>query len=200
MMVSKKEMIYITDKQQKRCVGEKHHEVFVMRSLIKDVENFPRKGVVFKDITPLLANKEKFALTMDAWASLIKLTCKSDFDKIVAIESRGFIFGSILANKLGKGLVLVRKQGKLPPPTIKQAYKLEYASARIEIKKKSIKPGERVIIVDDVIATGGTINATNKLIKKIGAKTVLITALIRLKKLYPKKVLEEIPILTIHDL
>ncbi len=137
-----------------------------LEKLIIDVPDFPKKGVLFKDITPLLEHGEAFKGLTKIFADSLNM----DFDKIVAIDARGFLLGAALANHMGKGLVLVRKPGKLPREAISASYALEYGEDSLEIHKASLKPGERVIIIDDVLATGGTAAAVETLCSQLGAE------------------------------
>jgi len=132
---------------------------------IRDVKDFPKPGIVFKDITPLLAHGAAFAQAVSEMAEMVG----PNVDAIVGIESRGFIFGAALANRLGLGLVTVRKPGKLPADVHSVEYELEYGFDRLEIHRDALTEGHRVVVVDDLLATGGTAAATVKLIGKLGA-------------------------------
>jgi adenine phosphoribosyltransferase len=138
-------------------------------TLIRDVPDFPKPGVVFKDIGPLLADPAGFAACITALAAPWKDT---PLDAICGIESRGFIFGAAMALAMQTGFVPLRKVGKLPPPTIGVDYDLEYGSARLEIGAQGLKKGARVLLVDDVLATGGTLDAGRRLLEAIGAEVV----------------------------
>ena len=138
-----------------------------IQKLIIDVPDFPKKGIMFKDITPLLQDQSELYSLMKTQARWIKKNGR-DFDKIVAIESRGFIFGSILAQLTGLPLVLARKAGKLPRETESAAYGLEYGSDKIEIQKDDIQQDEHILIVDDVLATGGTATAVANIVDELG--------------------------------
>lgn len=148
-----------------------------LKTLIRDIPDFPEKGVVFRDITPLLADAKAFNETIEAMAAPLE---KEEFDLVVGIESRGFFFSSALAARLGIGQVPVRKPGKLPAETIQVTYKLEYGSDSLEMHADAIKPGQRVVIVDDVLATGGTARGVAELVEKLGAKVSRLTFLIEL--------------------
>ena len=137
-----------------------------LQQTIRDVPDFPRAGIVFKDITPVLMNASLFGRTLDA---LTEPWRGEKIDAIVAIESRGFLFGAGLAERLSTSLVLVRKKGKLPYTTISQSYALEYGEATLELHTDALKNGQRVLIVDDLLATGGTAEATAKLVGRQGA-------------------------------
>jgi adenine phosphoribosyltransferase len=143
--------------------------------LVRDVPDYPQHGVVFKDITPLLADAPAFAAAIDALAS-----GHQRIDKVAGIEARGFILAAPVALRLGVGFVPVRKEGKLPGPTLAQTYQLEYGSATVEVHADSFEPGERVLIVDDVLATGGTSAAAAELIRRSGAEVVAVSVLIEL--------------------
>lgn len=140
-----------------------------VRRRIRDVVDFPRKGIVFKDITPVLADPVLFRRVIDALADHWR---GKDVSKIVGIESRGFLFAAPLALALGKGLVLVRKPGKLPYEKIEQSYGLEYGTDVVQAHVDSVTKGEKVLIVDDLLATGGTAEATGALMTKLGGVVV----------------------------
>jgi len=149
------------------------------RDLIRDVPDFPKPGVVFKDIGPLLADPVGFAACIEAlgapWRNLaVGRTPKGSVpvDVVCGVESRGFIFGAALAQAMGTGFVPLRKVGKLPPPTLGIDYDLEYGSARLEIGADGIVPGTRVLLVDDVLATGGTFDAARRLLEQVGVTVV----------------------------
>jgi adenine phosphoribosyltransferase len=147
------------------------------KSLIRDVPDFPKKGVIFKDITLLLQNPTALKETANA---LFLLLDGQKVDKVVGMESRGFIFGPILAEKLNAGFVPVRKPGKLPSTTLSETYDLEYGADTLEIHIDGIEKGDRVLIHDDVLATGGTASAVCKLIEKLGGEIVQCNFLIEL--------------------
>ncbi|MGL6174789.1 MAG: adenine phosphoribosyltransferase [Cellulosilyticaceae bacterium] len=156
-------------------------------SLIRDVENFPKEDILFRDITPLLQDPQGLTSAIDAMAVEVEGV---EFDLVIGPESRGFIFGVPLAYKLQKGFVPVRKPGKLPYKTISQSYDLEYGSNTIEMHIDSIKPGQKVVIIDDLLATGGTTKAMVELIEKLGGEVVKIVYLIELEGLNGREVLE----------
>ena len=159
----------------------------LLKKNIRAVPNWPKNGVTFRDITPVLQNKLAFQFLIK---ELAKLASQQKIDKIVAIDARGFILASALAYKLKTGLVLVRKKGKLPSKTISQKYSLEYASETLEMHCDSIRPGEKILLVDDVLATGGTMKATVSLVKKLGGKITSILFLIELPGLNGRKKLK----------
>ena len=134
-----------------------------LRKIIRDIPDYPKKGIIFKDITPLLANPKSFKKAIDLLANKVK---DIKIDAIASMEARGFIFGSALAYKLGKKFIPMRKKGKLPYKTIKEEYELEYGKDIIEMHVDAVKPGERVLIVDDLLATGGTAVAVANLVKQ----------------------------------
>jgi len=148
-----------------------------VEAAIRDIKDFPKEGIIFKDITPVLGSGELFAEVID-------VMCKDYIDNppdyIVGIESRGFIFGSAMAYKLGCGLVPVRKKGKLPYDTYEASYDLEYGTATVEIHTDALKRGDRVVVVDDLLATGGTAGAAVELLEKLGADIIGIDFLIEL--------------------
>jgi adenine phosphoribosyltransferase len=143
--------------------------------LIRDVPDYPQPGVVFKDITPLLADAAGFAATIEALA-----TGHDRVDKVAGIEARGFILAAPVACRLGVGFVPVRKSGKLPGPVHSQTYELEYGTATVEVKVDGFAPGDRVLLIDDVLATGGTAAATAALIRRCGAQVTALSVLIEL--------------------
>lgn len=144
---------------------------------VRSIPDFPEKGIIFRDITSVLQDADGLKLAID---SMIKLLDRVDFDVVVGTESRGFIFGVPIAYALGKPFVPVRKKGKLPCETISEKYDLEYGSAEIEMHKDSILPGQKAVLVDDLIATGGTIEACTKLIERLGGEVVKIIFLMEL--------------------
>lgn len=140
-----------------------------IKDSVRDIPDFPKPGILFKDITPVLQNAALFSKIIEAFA--VRYTDKN-VDVIAGIESRGFIFGSALAVRMGKPFVLVRKEGKLPYETVKASYDLEYGSATIEMHIDAIRKGNRVVVIDDLLATGGTANATCRLIENQGGVVV----------------------------
>ena len=146
-----------------------------LKDYIRDIADFPKPGVVFKDITPLLADLSAFQFTIDALTQPF-----NDIDKILGIEARGFIVAAPVAYALGAGFVPVRKAGKLPHDIESEEYELEYGTDLLELHRDSIRPGERVVVVDDVIATGGTAAATVALAKRLGAEVVGLAFIVEL--------------------
>ncbi|MCL2700933.1 MAG: adenine phosphoribosyltransferase [Phycisphaerae bacterium] len=148
-----------------------------METLIRDIPDFPKKGVVFKDITPLLGNAAALAEVVDRLAVPF---ADAGVEAVVGIESRGFIFGSLVAQRLGVGFVPVRKLGKLPYKTIQASYDLEYGRDSVEMHVDAIAPGQKVLVVDDLIATGGTVGAACQLIEQLGGQIVGLAFVIEL--------------------
>lgn len=159
-------------------------EINEIKRLIRDIPDFPEKGVIFKDITPLLKNPRVFRISLDKISDLID---EWDFDCIVSPESRGFIFAAPLAYKMEKEFVPVRKPGKLPYKTYSISYELEYGKSTLEMHVDAIDKGEKVIIVDDVLATGGTTKAIIELVEKAGGIVVGVACLAELTYLNPRQ-------------
>ena len=141
------------------------------------MHGFPKAGIVFKDITPILGDGELFRLSIDL---LCRTAGGEKIDKVVGIDARGFIFAAVVADRLGVGFVPIRKKGKLPWKCIEESYALEYGEAVVEIHEDAIKPGERILLVDDLLATGGTAAAAVKLLEGLGAEIVAVSFLIEL--------------------
>lgn len=148
-----------------------------LKSHIRNVKDFPKAGIMFRDITTLLKNPEAFEYTLE---QLIGFTKGLNINKIVGIESRGFIFGSVLAHKLNCGFIPVRKPGKLPAEKVSISYSLEYGEDKLEMHKDAILPGNKVLVHDDLLATGGTMNAVCQLIEKLGGEIVQVSFIIEL--------------------
>ncbi|WP_190809429.1 adenine phosphoribosyltransferase [Flagellimonas sp. S3867] len=147
------------------------------KAFVRDVTDFPKPGIIFKDITPLLNNPQVLNATSNA---LFELVEGKQIDKVVGVDSRGFIFAPMLASKLNAGFVPVRKKGKLPYKTVSEPYALEYGEGILEIHTDAIEPGEKVLIHDDVLATGGTAAAVCKLVEKLGGEVVQCNFLVQL--------------------
>lgn len=162
--------------------------------LIRDVADFPSPGVVFKDITPLLADPTAFAATVEALAGLGRTVCDGAVDVVVGMEARGFILAAPVALALGGGFVPVRKQGKLPSQTYAVSYSLEYGQATLEVHRDGLGPGDRVLLVDDVLATGGTVEATAQLVAQCGAEVVGVVVLLELAFLQGAARLDGVPL------
>ena len=165
-----------------------------LKDHIRDIPDFPQKGIVFKDISTLVKNKDAFKKSIDALASNYK---KERIEYVVGVEARGFIFGSALAYKLGAGFIPVRKKGKLPYKTKSVTYQLEYGTDTLEIHEDAFKPNARVLVVDDLLATGGTIKAVVDLIQSQKAKIVGVAFVVELKFLKGKDRLKNLPIYSI---
>ena len=159
-----------------------------LEDYVVTIPDFPEPGIMFRDVTSILQDPQGFKLAVDQLLAMIQ---DLDFDVIVGAESRGFIFGAPLAYKLQKSFVPARKEGKLPRNTIKQAYDLEYGQAVMEIHADAIKPGQRVVIIDDLIATGGTVNAIAKLVEKLGGQVVKICFVMELEGLNGRELLKD---------
>lgn len=151
-----------------------------LEDYVRSIPDFPEPGIIFRDVTSVLSDKDGLKLAIDQMQELI---VDLDFDLIVGPESRGFIFGVPIAYNLNKAFIPIRKEGKLPCETVSMAYELEYGKATIEMHKDAIKPGQRVVIVDDLIATGGTIEAITKLVEGLGGEVIKIIFLMELKGL-----------------
>lgn len=170
------------------------HHTEMLRGLIRDVPDFPQEGIVFKDITPLLADPGAFSAVVDA---IVGHYGRGSVDRVVGIEARGFILAAPVAYHFGAGFVPVRKQGKLPWKTRSEAYELEYGTEVLEIHEDAVHPGERVLIVDDVLATGGTARATAKLVEDLGARVMGIAVVIELGFLEGRKKVADYDLLSL---
>lgn len=155
---------------------------------IRTIPDFPHKGIMFRDVTTLFSNPRGFRMAVD---QLLHPYSGEDIDVVVGLEARGFILGGAIAHQLGKGFVPIRKQGKLPGKTIQQAYTLEYGEAVMEIHDDAIEPGAKVLVVDDLLATGGTAEAGIKLIEKLGGEVVGCAFVIDLPELGGRAKLEK---------
>ena len=161
----------------------------LITTLVRDVPDYPQVGVVFKDITPLLADGKAFAAVIEALAETY-----GPVDKVAGIEARGFIFAAPVACRLGAGFVPIRKKGKLPGVTFAQEYDLEYGTATIEVLTDAFAPGERVLVIDDVLATGGTARATADLVQRAGAQVTGLAVLLELSFLNGRARLADLPV------
>ena len=158
-----------------------------MEEYIRCIPDFPEPGIMFRDVTSVLQDAEGLKLAID---SMIKILDGVDFDVVAGTESRGFIFGVPVAYAMGKAFVPVRKKGKLPCETVSEKYALEYGFAEIEMHQDSIKPGQKVVLIDDLIATGGTIEAAIKLVERLGGEVVKIVCLMELAGLEGRRKLK----------
>ena len=161
----------------------------LVKSRVRDVPDYPQPGVVFKDITPLLADGKAFSAVIDGLAASY-----GPVDKVVGIEARGFILAAPVACRIGAGFVPVRKKGKLPGATFAQDYELEYGTATLEILTDAFQPSDRVLVIDDVLATGGTARATVNLVHRFGAEVAGIAVLIELSFLNGRAKLPDLPV------
>jgi adenine phosphoribosyltransferase len=159
-----------------------------LKDIIRDIPDFPKKGILFKDITTLLADAVSFQKMIDL---LSHRYIDKKIDKVVGVEARGFIIGAALAYKLGAGVVLVRKPGKLPAETFKKTYDLEYGTDTLEVHKDAIKQGERILIADDLLATGGTVSAVVDMVNEMGGEIVECCFMVELDFLNGRKRLPE---------
>lgn len=165
-----------------------------LKSYIRDIPNFPKEGIIFKDITTLLRNGKSFREAVDLFASELK---DKKIDIILGIEARGFIFGAALAYKLGLGIAPIRKKGKLPHKTHSVTYDLEYGKDTIEIHQDAFEKGAKVLIIDDLLATGGTCRAVVDLVEKMGGKIEAIAFLIELTALKGREKLKGYPVISL---
>lgn len=159
-----------------------------LEEYVRSIPDFPEEGIIFRDVTSVLQDKDGLRLAID---SMQKELDGLEFDLVLGPESRGFIFGVPIAYNLNKAFIPVRKKGKLPCETIEMAYELEYGEAVIEIHKDAIKPGQKVVIIDDLIATGGTIEAITKIVEQLGGVLVKIVFLMELEGLNGREKLKE---------
>lgn len=164
-----------------------------LKAFIRDVPDYPQKGIIFRDITPLLVDKKIFSEAVDLMS---RAWINEKPDLVAAIEARGFIPGAAIAVKLGAGFVPIRKPGKLPWKTISEIYDLEYGTDQLEVHADAIEPGQRVLIVDDVLATGGTASAAVRLMRKLGAEVVGVQVLIELGYLDGRKRLSDVKLVS----
>ena len=158
-----------------------------LEEYVRNINDFPKKGIVYRDVTTVSSDADGLKLAIESMQKLLENT---EFDVVVAPESRGFIFGMPIAYNMNKAFVPVRKKGKLPSETISEDYDLEYGSATLEIHKDAIKPGQKVVIVDDLVATGGTLQAIIKLVERLGGQVVKICSLIELVDLNARELLK----------
>ena len=159
-----------------------------LEDYVRTIPDFPEPGIMFRNITTVLSDADGLKLAIDEMAKKLE---NVDFDVIAGAEARGFIFGAALAYNLHKPFILVRKKGKLPCETVQQTYDLEYGTATIEIHKDAVQPGEKVVIVDDLIATGGTVEAAAQLIEKLGGEVVMMVFLMELAGLCGREKLKK---------
>lgn len=165
-----------------------------LKEIIRNIPDFPKKGIVFRDITPLIGEGEAFKYVIDEFAKRYK---NKKIDYIVSVESRGFIFGAALAYVIGAGLIPVRKKGKLPHETYQVTYDLEYGKDTLEIHKDALEKGKNVLILDDLLATGGTTRATIDLVNKLGGKVLEVAFVIELEFLKGREKIKDVPIFSL---
>ena len=165
-----------------------------LKDYVRTIPNFPEEGIMFRDVTTVLQDPNGLKLAIDGMQEKIK---DLEFDVVVGAESRGFLFGMPIAYNLNKAFVPVRKKGKLPAETISESYNLEYGQATLEIHKDAIKAGQKVVIVDDLIATGGTLEAIIKLVERLGGEVVRICCLIDLPELGGKEKIKDYQVDTV---
>jgi len=159
-----------------------------VKDYIRTIADFPHEGILFRDVTTLFADAKGFRMAID---EMLHPWAGEQIDKVIGLEARGFILGGAIAHQLSKGFVPIRKKGKLPGQTISQAYKLEYGEAIMEIHDDAIQPGEKVLIVDDLLATGGTCRAGVQLVERLGGEIVGCSFIVDLPELGGRKILEE---------
>ncbi len=167
-----------------------------LKDTIRSISDWPIKGVIFRDLTTLMQNPQAFKESCDILYDRYK---DMSIDKIVGIDARGFVFGAVLAYKLGIGFVPVRKKGKLPWKTIQETYSLEYGEDTLEIHEDAVEKGEKIIIVDDLIATGGTVGATVKLVKKLGADIIECAFIVELPELKGRDQIQDCKVFSITE-
>lgn len=165
-----------------------------LKKLIRDIPDFPKAGILFKDITTLIRDAQGLAEAIDA---MVKPFRGQKIDQVLGVESRGFIFGGAMAQQLGCGFVPVRKPGKLPAEVIGEEYTLEYGVNRLELHRDALTPGQRVLIVDDLLATGGTARASANLARKLGAEVVSLVFAVELTFLDGRRKLENLPVFSL---
>ena len=162
-----------------------------LEDYVISIPDFPKPGILFRDVTGVLASGEGFSLAVEEFCRRLE---RVDFDLVIGMESRGFLFGAPVACRLGKGFVPVRKPGKLPRETIAESYDLEYGQATLEVHKDDIRPGQKIVIVDDLLATGGTAEAAAKLVERLGGTVGKMVFLIELVDLGGRAKLAKYPV------
>lgn len=165
--------------------------VDTLKKAIRDIPDFPKQGIIFKDITPVLSDPVLFKTAVDLF---VDRQAKARIDKVAVIESRGFLFGAAVAYRMGLGIVPIRKKGKLPYKTVEATYDLEYGSATLQMHVDSVKKGDRILLIDDLLATGGTAAASAKMIEGLGGTVVEIDFLIELAFLKGRDKLARYPV------
>ncbi len=165
-----------------------------LKQVIRDIPDFPQPGILFRDITPVLEDPAAFAVALDGLDGLL---AGLDYQRLAAIESRGFLLGAPLADRHDKALALVRKAGKLPRETVTERYDLEYGSAEVEVHADALGPGQRVVVIDDLLATGGTAAATGNLVRRCGAEVAAYVFLVELEFLAGRERLTDAPVFSL---
>ena len=165
-----------------------------LKQVIVDIPDFPQPGILFRDITPVMENPAAYATALAGLKDLIEGV---EYDKLAAIESRGFVLGGPLARDLDKAMVLVRKAGKLPRETVAESYELEYGSATVEVHRDSVGEGDRVVVIDDLLATGGTAAAAGRLVRKCGASVSAYVFMVELDDLHGRDQLADAPVFSL---
>lgn len=175
---------------------DKHLHNDYLRNCIRTVPNWPEEGVMFRDITPLLQDKKAFRVLVDVF---VHRYMDAKLDLVAGVDARGFILGAVVAYELNLGFVPIRKKGKLPFMTVAEEYELEYGSATVEIHTDACKAGDRVLLIDDLVATGGTLIAASRLLRRLGAEVVEAAAIVDLPELGGSKLVREqdIPLYTV---
>ncbi len=166
----------------------------LLEKSIRSIPDFPKKGILFRDVTTLIQNKEAFKKSVDLLAKKFK---GKGIDKVVGVEARGFIFGAAVAHKIQAGFVPVRKKGKLPFKTISTTYQLEYGTDTLEIHQDAIKTGEKILVIDDLLATGGTVKAVIELVNRLGGKISGVGFIIELVDLKGRDKFKEYPVFSL---
>jgi len=165
-----------------------------LKTVIRDIPDFPKPGILFRDITPVLQNPDAFHAALDGLADLLG---NVEWDKLGAVESRGFLFGAPLCDRFGRGMLILRKPGKLPADTVSESYALEYGEATLEAHRDGIEPGERVVIIDDLLATGGTAAAAGRLVRRLGGTVAAYVFMVELCDLPGRDLLEDAPVISL---
>ncbi|MDY6322775.1 MAG: adenine phosphoribosyltransferase [Succinivibrio sp.] len=171
-----------------KSISDFERDVEFIKSTVKTIPDYPKPGIMFRDVTSLCTDRRAFGLTISL---LKKVYIDKSIDKVVSAEARGFVFGAPLAAALGAGFVMVRKPGKLPRKTIEESYELEYGTNKLQIHADSFKTGERVLLLDDLLATGGTMDAMVRMVQRLGAEVAGCAFVIELEGLPGRKLLED---------
>ena len=165
-----------------------------LKTVIRAVPDFPKPGILFRDVTTVLHDPPAFRAALDGLAGLLDTV---EWDRLGVVESRGFLFGAPLADRLGKGLLILRKPGKLPAEVVSESYALEYGEATLECHRDALQPGEKVVILDDLLATGGTAAASGRLVRTLGGEVAAYAFLVELMDLGGRAVLADAPVISL---